>query len=86
MIVVGFGSADEHAAAMAPLREALAPLFEVRTPIPYVGLQQMLDEAEPWGIHAYAKGLYLDAMPDEVVDTLAERPAFECGKYVQRPW
>lgn len=73
VIVVGFGSAEEHAAAVVPLREALDPLFEVLTPIPYVGLQQMLDEAEPWGIHAYTKGLYLDIMPDEVVDTLAER-------------
>ncbi|MEU7818532.1 FAD-binding oxidoreductase [Pseudonocardia sp. NPDC049154] len=73
VIVVGFGSAEEHASAVVPLREALDPLFEVLTPIPYVGLQQMLDEASPWGIHSYTKGLYLDAMPDEVVETLAER-------------
>jgi FAD/FMN-containing dehydrogenase len=73
VIVIGFGEADEHAAAVAPFREALEPLFEVVTPMPYVGLQQMLDEAGPWGIHSYTKGLYLDALPDEVVDTLVER-------------
>lgn len=73
VIMVGFGSAEEHAAALGPVREALAPLFEAVMPIPYVALQQMLDEGAFWGVHAYSKGLYLDALPDEVVDVIAER-------------
>jgi FAD/FMN-containing dehydrogenase len=67
VVVAGFGSADEHAALVAPLREA-APLFELVTPMPYVALQQMLDEGSPWGVHAYTKGLYLDELPDAAID------------------
>ncbi|GAA2545553.1 FAD-binding oxidoreductase [Pseudonocardia hydrocarbonoxydans] len=72
-IMVGFGTAEEHAAALAPLREALDPLFEVVMPLPYVALQQMLDEGTFWGIRAYTKGLYLDELPDAAVDVLADR-------------
>jgi FAD/FMN-containing dehydrogenase len=72
LVVAGFGSAAEHAALIEPLREA-GPLFEYVTPLPYVALQQMLDEGAPWGVHAYAKGLYLDELPDEAIDVIAER-------------
>jgi hypothetical protein len=70
LVVAGFGTADEHAALIAPLREA-GPLFEFVTPMPYVALQQMLDEGAPWGVHAYTKGLYLDELPDEAIDVVA---------------
>jgi FAD/FMN-containing dehydrogenase len=70
VMVIGFGAADEHAAMLTPLREA-GPLFEYVTPMPYVALQQMLDEGGPWGSHAYAKGLYLDELSDEAVDAVA---------------
>lgn len=69
VLVAGWGSAEDHAAAVAPLR-ARNPLFELVTPIPYVGLQQVLDDAEPWGIHAYAKSLNLDDWPDDAIDVL----------------
>jgi hypothetical protein len=36
--------------------------------MPYVALQQMLDEAAPWGAFAYEKALYLTDLPDEVID------------------
>jgi len=72
-IMVGFGTPEEHAAALAPLREALDPLFEVVMPLPYVALQQMLDEGAFWGVRSYTKGLYLDELPDTAVDVLAER-------------
>src|SRR3954470_8927266 len=48
VMVAGWGSAEEHAAAVAPLRER-SPLFEMVTPVPYAALQRMLDDAEPWG-------------------------------------
>jgi hypothetical protein len=73
VIVVGFGTVEEHAAAVAPLREALEPLFETTTPLPYVALQQLLDEAAFWGVRAYAKGLYLDELTDEAIDVVADR-------------
>jgi len=73
LIVVGFGTAEEHAAAVAPIREALSPLFDAVMPLPYVALQQMLDEALAWGVHSYVKGLYLHDIPDDAVDILAEQ-------------
>jgi FAD/FMN-containing dehydrogenase len=73
LILVGFGTAEEHAAAVASARNVLRPRFETVTAMPYVALQQMLDEGNPWGTRAYTKGLYLDALPDIALDTLAER-------------
>jgi FAD/FMN-containing dehydrogenase len=73
LIVAGFGTAEEHAQLIEPIRAALPPLFEFVTPIPYVALQQMLDESATWGIHAYEKALHLDEMSDELVAILAER-------------
>jgi FAD/FMN-containing dehydrogenase len=71
LMLIGFGTAEEHAAAVAAARDALQPVFEVVTPMPYVALQQMLDESLPWGIRSYTKGLYLDELPDAAIDTLA---------------
>ncbi|GAA3219634.1 FAD-binding oxidoreductase [Pseudonocardia petroleophila] len=73
LMIVGFGTAQEHAAALAPVRDALGPLFEAVLPLPYVALQQMLDEGSFWGVRSYTKGLYLDELPDAAVDVLAER-------------
>ena len=73
LIVAGFASADAHAALMAPARDALPPLFEFSSAIPYTALQQMLDESAPYGVvHAYNKSLYLDDLSDEVIDVVAE--------------
>jgi FAD/FMN-containing dehydrogenase len=66
VIVVGWGSPEEHAAAVEPLR-ARGPAFELVTPIPYVAVQQMLDPASPWGVRAYDKSLNLDELPDDAI-------------------
>ena len=42
-------------------------------PMPYVALQQMLDEHMFWGVHTYTKGLYLDDLSDAAVEVIAER-------------
>ncbi|MCC3328489.1 FAD-binding oxidoreductase [Nocardia abscessus] len=75
LIVVGFGTAQEHAAAVAPIRDALPPLFEFISPIPYAGLQRMLDEAAPWGIRGYEKALDLDDFSNDVIAVLTEKAA-----------
>jgi len=71
-VVVGWGSPEEHAAAIQPIRDTLPPVFELVTPIPYAELQKMLDESAPWGIHAYEKALYLDDLNDDAVSVVAE--------------
>jgi len=73
VILIGFGTPDEHAADVAAVRATLQPAFEMVTPLPYTALQQMLDEGAPWGIRAYTKGLYLDELTDATIEALAER-------------
>jgi FAD/FMN-containing dehydrogenase len=75
MIVAGFDSAEEHAAAVAPVRAALPPPVDFITPIPYVALQQLIDASAPWGAFGYEKALYLDEFDDEVVDIAVEQLA-----------
>jgi FAD/FMN-containing dehydrogenase len=71
VLVIGFGSIEEHEALCAPIRQTTRPLFEHMTPLPYVALQQMLDEGAPWGMHSYTKGLYLDELTDEAAAAVA---------------
>jgi FAD/FMN-containing dehydrogenase len=73
LLVAGFGTAEEHAAAIAPARDRLAPLFEMVTPIPYAALQQMFDAGNPWGTFAYEKALHLEELSDEAITVMAER-------------
>jgi hypothetical protein len=72
LLVAGFGSETEHADAIAPIREALPPAFELVTPIPYTQLQQMFNDSAPWGLRSYEKALYLDELSDPVIAAFAE--------------
>src|SRR5882757_1825807 len=72
LMVSGFGTAEEHARLIDPIRAALPPLFELVTPLPYVALQQMLDEAAPWGILAYEKAHYLNDISDAAIDVITD--------------
>ena len=73
LLVASWGSPEAHAELVAPVRDALPPLFELVTPIPYTELQKMFDEGNAWGMHAYEKALYLDELSDEVIDIFAEQ-------------
>ncbi len=70
--VVGFGDDATHAELVAPIRDAVPPLFELVTPIPYTALQQLFDESAPWGMLAYEKAVYLDEMSDAAIDVIVE--------------
>jgi FAD/FMN-containing dehydrogenase len=72
VIVVGYGSPEEHAKAVDPLRNAIKPLFELVTPIPFVALQQMFNNAMHWGTYAYEKALYLDSLSDPAIAAIGE--------------
>jgi hypothetical protein len=69
-IVVGTGARESHAEVVAALQGGPAPLFQFATPMPYVELQKMLDEANGWGFHCYDKGCYVDSLSDDVIDAL----------------
>jgi FAD/FMN-containing dehydrogenase len=71
LLLTGFDDSEGHAAVVERIRSALPPLFDMVTPMPYVDLQQMFDEANAWGRHYYDKGLFLEGLTDEVIDVLS---------------
>jgi FAD/FMN-containing dehydrogenase len=72
MIVVGFGSPEDHAGALDRIRQAAPPLFEVADSMPYVALQQLIDEANAWGFHCYDKSAYVADISDEAIQVIME--------------
>lgn len=70
-LVVGTGAAESHADVVTALSADVPPLFDFVTPMPYVELQRMLDEANGWGMHCYDKGCYVDSLSDEVIEVVA---------------
>ena len=79
MIVVGYAGEEAHARSLEPLRAACPPLFELVTPMPFTGLQGMLDGGFPWGIRAYEKAIYLDAITDDAIDVLTSRVGLQAS-------
>jgi FAD/FMN-containing dehydrogenase len=72
LLLAGFGDTEEHASALSRVRAALPPLFDHVSPMPYVALQQMLDESNAAGQHYYEKSTYVDDLTDGVVDALVD--------------
>ena len=72
LLLVGFGDPDEHRRTVDRIRAALPPLFDLVTPMAYVALQQLLDEANAWGSHGYDKGAYIEDLTDEVIEILGD--------------
>jgi FAD/FMN-containing dehydrogenase len=70
LLVAGFGGSTAHERVLAELRSALPPLFEFATPLPYVGLQQLLDEANAWGSHCYEKGAYIEELSEDAIEVI----------------
>jgi hypothetical protein len=66
LLVTGFGSQEEHDAVVTRVRK-LRPLFDLVTPIPFVQLQKMLDEANAFGRCAYDKSHYIAELSDDVI-------------------
>jgi FAD/FMN-containing dehydrogenase len=70
--IVGLADEATHGELVAPVRDAVAPTFELVTPIPYVALQQMFNGSAPWGLLAYEKAVYLDELADAAIDVIVE--------------
>ena len=69
------GSAEQGAALVRPLREVGPPAVDTVGTMPYVALQQMLDEGFPAGQQVYWRSDFLDALADDVIDTVIARYA-----------
>ena len=70
LLLPGFGEAADHSRVVSQIRDALPPLFDYVTTMPYVTLQQVMDGAAPRGYYSYDKGAYLHDLTDEVIDLL----------------
>ncbi len=64
------GDPEEGDEALRPVREFAEPIVDFSGTMPYVELQTMLDEDYPDGRYYYWKSLYLDALTDEVIDSI----------------
>ncbi|MEQ0564591.1 FAD-binding oxidoreductase [Amycolatopsis sp. NEAU-NG30] len=72
LLIAGFEGAEHHAEAIRGARSGPAPLFEFVSPIPYVELQRMIDDAAPWGILGYEKAAFAEAFTDELIEVIAD--------------
>jgi FAD/FMN-containing dehydrogenase len=70
LILVGFGPTAEHADVAEQIRRNLPPLFEFVTPMPFVALQKLLDDAGAWGLLSYEKGTQISRLSEETIDTI----------------
>jgi hypothetical protein len=72
LLITGFGSEEAHAAVVARVREQLPPLFDLVTPLPFVQLQKMFDEANAFGLFAYDKDTYIGELSEDAIAVVAE--------------
>jgi FAD/FMN-containing dehydrogenase len=75
LIVTYVGDPAEGEATLRPLVEWGEPLVKMVQPMPYVAVQQMIDDGNPWGISEYAKIDYLRELPDEAIDAAVDKAA-----------
>ncbi|MBO9519935.1 MAG: FAD-binding oxidoreductase [Nocardioidaceae bacterium] len=62
------GDPEEGARVLAPLTGFGPPAANLVGPMPYVAVQQLIDPANPKGMHNYWTGDFLTEFPDEAVD------------------
>jgi FAD/FMN-containing dehydrogenase len=70
VVVAYAGPIEEGQAAMAPLLEFGPPAITMVQPMPYVAVQQLIDQANPSGMQNYWSADFLAELPDEAIDTL----------------
>ncbi|HEX8208376.1 MAG TPA: FAD-binding oxidoreductase, partial [Solirubrobacteraceae bacterium] len=67
------GPVEEGLKALQPFRELAEPLFDMTGPMPFAGVQTMLDAKFPDGVRRYWKALYLDELSDDAIEAIVER-------------
>lgn len=70
VVVCHAGDVESARRDLAPLLEFGPPAVSMVQPMPYVAVQQLLDPANPKGLHNYWSGDFITALPDEAIDTL----------------
>jgi FAD/FMN-containing dehydrogenase len=72
LLLAGFDGSPGFDVVADRIRRDEPALFDVVTPMPYVQLQQLFDDANPFGVHCYDKGLYLPGLTDDVIAVITE--------------
>ena len=67
------GTIEEGEAAVRPIKELGTPAMDAMGPIPYSTLNSMLDDGFPKGALNYWKANFLQALSDDVIDTMIAR-------------
>lgn len=72
LIVCYAGDPAEGERALAPLRAFGPPIADQVGPMPYTAQQSMLDAGFPAGLPVYWRAHFLNALPDEAIDTMCD--------------
>jgi FAD/FMN-containing dehydrogenase len=72
LLLTGFGGTEQHASCAARIRAFEPPLFEMVNPMPYLAVQQLLDEPNAWGHFNYEKSTYLTDLSDDAVEVITD--------------
>ena len=73
-VIVGCWAGDpaDAEAVVRPLRALGTPITDLLGPMPYLDLQQLVDPAWEAGAANYFTSAFLDRLPDEAIETLAD--------------
>jgi hypothetical protein len=71
IVVCYVGPPEEATEVLAPLRGFQTPALDMVGPIPYIILQQMLNDANPHGWRYYTKGHFFTELTDQAIDAIA---------------
>ncbi len=83
VVVVYVGDPGEGAGLVRPLREHLRPTADLVAPMPYVAVQRLTERGHRYGQLNYWTGDFLEALPDDAVDTLCDAVAEPVSRYGQ---
>jgi FAD binding domain/Berberine and berberine like len=75
LVLVWSGDPAEGRRAVAPLLEVARPVAELVRPVPYLGIQSMLDGGAPHGRHYYWRSHRLPDLSGEVAEVFARQLA-----------
>jgi FAD/FMN-containing dehydrogenase len=75
VVLIYAGDPDRGERAFRPLLEWGEPWLTTVEPMPYVGVQRLIDGGHPWGISEYPKTDYLRELPDDAIGAIVDKAA-----------
>jgi FAD/FMN-containing dehydrogenase len=72
IVVCYAGDPDDGVRAFQPLLEVGPPALNLVQPMPYVALQQLIDQSNPKGMLNYWSADFIGVLPDGAIDTLLD--------------